>query len=114
MAGIVSSRSGPFSGRNVTPTNENAGRLATGVAVWSEKSLLQGSDADAIARPGALVGADHLGPLLAVADGFDAIGRNALRDQILAHRIGPALAERKIVLAGAALVALAFDGDRIV
>src|SRR6185312_5081535 len=86
----------------------------TGVPFRSDEGLLKGRDADTVASPGALVGADGLRTLLAVADGLDAVGGDALRDQVLAHRVGAPLTQRKVVLAGAAFVALAFDGDRIV
>src|SRR4029077_20082864 len=76
--------------------------------------LLQLGDSAAVARPGGLVGADRIGTLLAVADRLDARRRDALGDQILAGGVGAALTERQIVLARAALVAVAFDGDRIV
>src|SRR6185503_17351090 len=36
--------------------------LGTGVAVRSVEALLEVGDADAVARPGALVGTHHLGP----------------------------------------------------
>src|SRR5258708_13076530 len=75
--------------------------------------LLQRGDADAVARPGALVRAHDLRPLLAVADRVDPLGRHALRDQVLLDRIGTPLAEGKVVLARAALVALPFDRDGI-
>src|SRR6185437_698288 len=52
--------------------------------------------------------------LLAVAQGLEARGGHALGDQVLADRGGAALAEGQVVLARAALVAMAFDGDLVV
>ena len=48
---------------------------------------------------------------LAVADRLDAVGRDAERDEVVARGDRPPLAERQIVLGGAALVAVALDGD---
>src|SRR3954466_14997187 len=62
-----------------------------------------------IDRPARLrvLGADWT--LLAVADERDAIGRDALGEQIVHGGAGPPLAEGEVVLVGAALVALALD-----
>src|SRR5471030_1570796 len=107
------SSSRPFSGRTLKPTNENAGRWATGVLFVSGVPLLQRGHAATVAGPGAFVGTDNFRPFLAVADGLDAIGGQALRDQVLADGRRPALAEGEVVLARAALVAMAFDGDLV-
>src|SRR6185369_15243911 len=52
-------------------------------------------------------GVDRL--LLAVGDGRDASGLNAVADQELAHGVGAPRAEGEVVLAGAAFVAVALD-----
>src|SRR5712692_2347691 len=54
-----------------------------------------------------VVGADR--PLLAVGDDAHAALRHPLADQIVHGRLGPALAERDVVLIGAPLVAVALD-----
>src|SRR6185369_10223034 len=48
---------------------------------------------------------------LTVADGGEALGRDAEVDQVIAGRLGPALAQRHVVLVGAALVAIPFDPE---
>src|SRR5258708_6476605 len=60
--------------------------------------------------PASLVarGAERL--LLAEAGGVEAIGTDAQRLEILLDGIGPANAKTQVVLRGAALVAMAFDG----
>jgi len=54
-----------------------------------------------------------LRPLLAVGDGLDAVGIDAERDKIILHAIRPPLAQRQVVFARAALVAMALDRDRV-
>src|SRR5260221_11654593 len=80
----------------------------------SAERLLELGDGAAVERPRRVVGADRIRTLLAVADGLDARRRNALGDQVLARRVGAALAEGEVVLARAALVAMAGDGDRVI
>src|ERR1700730_15539171 len=77
-------------------------------------ALLQLGDCPTVARPSGLVGADRIGTLLTVADRLDPRRRDALGDQVLTRGVGAAFAERQVVLARAALVAMALDGDRIV
>src|ERR1041385_5826745 len=48
---------------------------------------------------------------LTVGDGAHAVGGDAARDEIVAHRLRTPGAERDVVLAGAALVGVAFDGE---
>ena len=50
------------------------------------------------------------GLFFAVADGAEAIGRDAQGDEILFHGGGAAIAETEVVFGGAALVAVTFDG----
>src|SRR5579864_2647209 len=76
-----------------------------------EARSVDAGDGVAVLRPGLLVVARHRRPLLAIADGLDAGGIDAERDQSLLRRIGAALAEAQIVLARAALVAIAGDRD---
>src|SRR3546814_3008432 len=68
-------------------------------------------DAAAVLGPGGVVGAEHSRPLLTVADGGDAGGLGAQRNQIVAHCIGPAIAEGQVVIERAAHVRLAFAGQ---
>src|SRR5207302_10947541 len=53
-------------------------------------------------------------PLLAIADDRDAIGLDALGDEIVHRRLRAPLAERQVVLVGAALVAVALDQQEVV
>src|SRR6185437_2904381 len=66
-------------------------------------------DADAVLRIGLFVRADDDWALLAVADRANPAGRDAQGHQHALDRRGAALAERQVVLAGAALVAVALD-----
>ena len=88
-----------------------AGRPAFGS--FAENILLQRRDATTVAGPRAFVGADDLRALLAVADRLQARRGHALGDQVLTDRRGTTLAEGDVVLARAALVAMAFDGELI-
>src|SRR6185312_12255422 len=56
-----------------------------------------------------VAGIDRL--LLAVGDRRDPARRDPVRHQEFAHSVGAAGAEREVVLAGAALVGVAFDPD---
>src|SRR5512147_587909 len=67
-------------------------------------------DAAAILRPGRLAVAWIVRPLLAVADGLDAVRRDAEGNQVVLDRGRAPVAERQVVLAGAALVAMTLDG----
>src|SRR6266576_5583743 len=60
--------------------------------------------------PAGLVALVAEGLLLAEADGAEAIGRNAQRNEILLHGGGAAIAQGQVVFRGATLVAVAFDG----
>src|SRR6185436_9069866 len=66
-----------------------------------------------VLRPALLVllGAD--GPLLAIAHEREAIGLDALGDEIVHRRARTALAEAQVVLIGAALVTVPFDEDDV-
>ena len=66
----------------------------------------------AVLRPGGLVVAGIGRPLLAIGDRQHAIWRDAERDQIVLDRIGPAVAQRQVVLARAALVGVTLDRSR--
>src|SRR5690606_18933437 len=65
----------------------------------------------AVLRPGALVRTERLGTLLAPAYRLHPAGIDTARLEIVARRIGPAVAERQVILAGAALVGMALDRD---
>ena len=67
----------------------------------------------AILRPAGDVVAHRHGPLLAVGDRADALGVDAVLGQEVAHRRGALGAERDVVLARAALVGVALDGDGV-
>src|SRR6266540_3720588 len=76
--------------------------------------LLFGSDHKmraAILRPRRFAVTLIEGELLAVAHGLHTRGRNAQRDEIITRGNGAAFTKRKVVLGGAALVAVAFDRD---
>src|SRR5262249_32327727 len=55
----------------------------------------------------------HGRPLLAVGDGLQPVPVDAERDEIVLHGIGAPLAQREVVFARAALVAVTFDRDAI-
>src|ERR1043166_4875120 len=63
----------------------------------------------AVLRPARNVVADRDRPLLAVGDGAHAVGFDAARREVVAHRLGAPGAERDVVFARAALVRVAFD-----
>src|SRR5580704_10297919 len=65
-----------------------------------------------VLRIGLFARPDNGWTLLAVADRGDARCRNAQRDQDILYCLGTAFAEREVVLARAAFVAVSFDGDR--
>src|SRR5262245_40632821 len=50
-----------------------------------------------------------LRPLLAVADRAQPVGSDAPADQVIAHRVGAAIAERQVVLGRADIARMAFD-----
>ena len=52
-----------------------------------------------------------LRPLLAVADGAQPVGADAAAGQVVAHRVGAALAERQVVFGRADVAGVAFDLD---
>src|SRR5262245_34598963 len=60
----------------------------------------------------AILGGLHAeGLFLAEANGVDAIGGDAQRNEILLHGAGATISESEVVFGGTALVAVAFDGD---
>src|SRR5262245_25298851 len=63
----------------------------------------------AILRPCRLTVSSVEGTLFAVADGADAARVHAEGDEVLLRGVGALVAEREVVLLGAALVAVAFD-----
>jgi len=67
--------------------------------------------AAAVLLPAFLVALGAEGLFLAEADGADAVGRDALRDDVLLDGSGAAVAEAEVVFGGAAFVAMALDGD---
>src|SRR5262244_333788 len=84
---------------------------------WCEQRcgalLREHGDAAAVLRERDIVMPRILRPLLAVGDRLDAVGIDAERDEIILHGVGATLAERQVVLARAALVAMALDRDRV-
>src|SRR6185503_14459267 len=64
-----------------------------------------------VLRPGALVVAVHHGTLFAPRLRLDAAGIDAVAHQVLLGGLGAPVAEREVVLVGAALVAVAADAD---
>src|SRR5712692_6831149 len=63
----------------------------------------------AVLGPAGFVVLGAHGPFFAVGDDAHAALRHPLADQIVHGRLGPPLAEREVVLVGAALVAVALD-----
>ena len=57
-------------------------------------------------------GAECRRPFLAIGDGSDTARTDARRDEVVLYRRRPTFAEGEIVLARAALVGMALDGDR--
>lgn len=64
--------------------------------------------------PGLLVRTERDRAFLAVADGRNPVRRNAQAGEIVLRRVRPPLAEREVVFASAALVAIAFERDPLV
>src|SRR5216684_8456365 len=81
---------GPVLGKKRAPNPRRA---------WS----IDGGDAPAVLRIGLIVRMRDLRTLLAIADGRDPGRRGAERDKHVFHGLGPAFAERQVVLAGTAL-----------
>src|SRR5512139_455481 len=63
----------------------------------------------AILLPRILVMAEHERTLLPVTDRADSVGRDARGEQVVSHRLGPAIAQSKIVLGATPLVAVTLD-----
>src|SRR5262249_55648923 len=84
---------------------------ARGYDSWASATLLRLDEEVSAAVLGpagfVVIGADR--PLFAVGDDAHAVLRDALADQIVHCRLRPTLAEREVVLVGAALVAVALD-----
>src|SRR5215470_8343903 len=66
-----------------------------------------------VLRPARDVVAHRNRPLLAVGDGTDATGVDAVAGQEIPHRLGAPGAEGDVVFARTALVGVPLDGDRI-
>src|SRR6267143_167367 len=67
--------------------------------------------AAAVLLPAGFVVLHTEGLLLAEADGAEAVGRNAQRNEILLDGAGAAIAKAEVVLRGTTLVAMALYGD---
>src|SRR6266481_951932 len=67
--------------------------------------------AAAILLPASLGVLHAEGFLLAEADGAHTVGGDSQRHEILLDGVGTAIAEAEVVFGGAALIAMAFDGD---
>ena len=115
----------PSAWRNVVPREGRAGRqkrkpAPRGRRLKSARSDSVGSGARvehrhraAVLRPARDVVADRDRTLLAVGDRAHAVGLDAARGQIVAHRLGAPGAERDVVFARAALVGMALDREGI-
>src|ERR1700731_4252181 len=84
-------------------------------ARWQEVARPRGSVglhemAAPVLLPAGFVALVAEGLLLAEADGAEAVGGNAQRNEVLLHGGGAAIAEGQVVFRGATLVAVAFDG----
>src|SRR4051812_3132075 len=81
---------------------------------WPSKLLLGADEVAAAILLIAVFGRLHTeGLFFAEADGIDAIGGDAQRDQVLLGGAGAAIAESEVVFGGTALVAMAFNGDAL-
>src|SRR5258708_2450119 len=87
-----------------------AGACRTSIA--SGRKSVDDRHAAPVLGPGRLGRADDRRTFLAVADRRDASGRDAEGNEDVLHRGGAALAQRQIVFARAAFVAMALDRDR--
>src|SRR5262249_28033402 len=76
--------------------------------------LLNDADAAAILRPSGFVVAHDGRTRLAVGDGLETAGIDTLRDEVVLHRGGATVTEAEVVLDGAALVAMTFDGHLVI
>src|SRR3982750_731216 len=95
------------------PARAGSAAATAGHAPAANAALLTGVlDVRApVLRPRLLVMARGGRLLLAVADGLDAVVADAEHRHDLLHRFGPALPQREVVFAAAALVAIALDAD---
>ena len=75
------------------------------------RTYAQHSDGAAVLRPAGDVVANRDRTLLAVRDRPHALSLDAARDQIVTHRLRAACTQRDVVLARAALVGMALDGE---
>ena len=73
-------------------------------------TLVQNGRRATVLRPGGFAGTSCDRPLFTVGNNANASRVNALGKQIVASGSGTTLAKGEIVLAGAALVTMAFDG----
>ena len=81
---------------------------------WPTKLLLGADEVAAAILLIAVFGGLHAeGLFLAEADGVDAIGGDAQRDEILLGGAGAAIAQSEVVFGRTALVAMAFNGDAL-
>src|SRR5262249_45132167 len=94
----------PARGRHDRGTSSSYGN-------WARATLLRLDEEVSAAGLGParfiVIGADR--PLFAIGEDAHAILRDTLADQIVHRRLRPTLAEREVVLVGAALVAVALD-----
>jgi len=72
-------------------------------------NLVQNGCRTTVLRPGGFVGTGYDGTLFAVGNNTDACRVDTLGEQIVTGGSGTALAKGKVVLPGAALVAMAFN-----
>ena len=84
------------------------GRLATAKTLWL--CLVQDCRGATVLRPGGLVGARCNRTLFTVGNHADACRVHTLSKQIVAGSSSTALAKGEVVLTGAALVTVTFDG----
>lgn len=66
-----------------------------------------------VLRPARYIVAHRHRPLFAVGNMPNALGGNAVARQEVSHRDSTASAERDVVLAGAALIGMSLDGNRV-
>src|SRR5882672_7565668 len=89
-----------------------ATRTSSGLGAGVGPAVEHGLSASVL-RPAGYVVAHCHRPFLAIGDGADAGGIDSVLGQEVAHVLGALGPQRDVVLAGAALVRVALDGDGV-
>src|SRR5580658_519596 len=104
MQAAPNMRTAPYRRRSLKIAPENRSAL---------RALVEHRDGAPVLRPAGNIVTQRHRPFLAVGDGAHALRRDAAGDQVLAHRLGAAGAERDIVFTRAAFVGVTFDREGI-